>query len=166
MGECSRGIGGGGCQGRASGGRPRNAIYSIYVFQLPAGPVWALHGFYVVSTALMLAWYVRYVVAWRNQSRTRIARSSAPAVDRLSKCRNIGFHRRPVCSASRTTPFGAGSNRVACEPLALLDGRSSTAPSWPPTPRRSRPPPPLAVQSRKAPETGSPDWSPGCSRTR
>ena len=37
-----------------------NVVYSAYVFSLPLGPIWALHSFYVVSTALMLAWYVRY----------------------------------------------------------------------------------------------------------
>jgi uncharacterized protein with PQ loop repeat len=42
-----------------------NAIHSIYVFSLPAGPVWVLHSFYVISTGLMLFWYVRY--AWRGR---------------------------------------------------------------------------------------------------
>ena len=37
-----------------------NALYSAYVFSLPIGPIWALHSFYLVSTALMLGWYVRY----------------------------------------------------------------------------------------------------------
>jgi uncharacterized protein with PQ loop repeat len=37
-----------------------NLIYSIYVFSLPRGPVWFLHAFNLASTALMLAWYLRY----------------------------------------------------------------------------------------------------------
>ena len=37
-----------------------NLVHSVYVFSLPVGPIWALHGFYVVSTALMLFWYLRY----------------------------------------------------------------------------------------------------------
>ena len=37
-----------------------NGVHSVYVFSLPPGPIWALHSFYLVSTALMLAWYVRY----------------------------------------------------------------------------------------------------------
>ncbi len=37
-----------------------NAIYSIYVFQLPPGPVWFLHSYNLVTTALMLLWYLRY----------------------------------------------------------------------------------------------------------
>lgn len=37
-----------------------NVVQSIYVLSLPPGPIWALHGFYLCSTALMLAWYLRY----------------------------------------------------------------------------------------------------------
>lgn len=37
-----------------------NAVHSLYVFHLPPGPIWFLHSFYVVSSALMLYWYLRY----------------------------------------------------------------------------------------------------------
>lgn len=37
-----------------------NLIYSVYVFQLPPGPVWFLYFYNLVSTALMLVWYLRY----------------------------------------------------------------------------------------------------------
>jgi uncharacterized protein with PQ loop repeat len=37
-----------------------NALYSVYVFHLPPGPIWLLHTFYVVSSALMLFWSLRY----------------------------------------------------------------------------------------------------------
>lgn len=37
-----------------------NLVHSVYVFDLPMGPLWALHSFYLVSTALMLFWYLRY----------------------------------------------------------------------------------------------------------
>jgi uncharacterized protein with PQ loop repeat len=37
-----------------------NAVHSVYVFNLPAGPIWALHLAYVLASALMLAWWVRY----------------------------------------------------------------------------------------------------------
>jgi len=39
-----------------------NAVHSVYVVSLPPGPIWALHEFYVVSSALMLGWYVRYAL--------------------------------------------------------------------------------------------------------
>jgi uncharacterized protein with PQ loop repeat len=37
-----------------------NFIYSIYVFRLPPGPIWFLHSFYLLSTGLMLVWYLQY----------------------------------------------------------------------------------------------------------
>ena len=37
-----------------------NVIHSIYVFSLPPGPIWLLHSFYLVTTGLMLVWYLRY----------------------------------------------------------------------------------------------------------
>jgi hypothetical protein len=37
-----------------------NIIHSGYVFHPSAGPVWALHTFYLVTMALMLTWYLRY----------------------------------------------------------------------------------------------------------
>jgi uncharacterized protein with PQ loop repeat len=41
-------------------GNVGNAIYSVYVFQLPLGPIWFLHGFYLVSSGLMLFWSRRF----------------------------------------------------------------------------------------------------------
>lgn len=37
-----------------------NAVHSFYVFDLPAGPLWLLHSFYVVASALMLLWFLQY----------------------------------------------------------------------------------------------------------
>lgn len=37
-----------------------NLIHSLYVYSLPAGPIWLLHAFYLITTALMLVWYLRY----------------------------------------------------------------------------------------------------------
>ena len=37
-----------------------NVLFSAYVFNLPVGPIWAMHSFYVVTSALMLVWYFRY----------------------------------------------------------------------------------------------------------
>jgi uncharacterized protein with PQ loop repeat len=37
-----------------------NVIHSVYVFNLPSGPIWLLHTFYLVTTGLMLVWYLRY----------------------------------------------------------------------------------------------------------
>ena len=37
-----------------------NLTYAVYVFSLPVGPIWALHSFYMVSSATMLAMWVGY----------------------------------------------------------------------------------------------------------
>lgn len=37
-----------------------NAVHSFYVYSLPPGPIWWLHSFHLVTTGLMLAWYLRY----------------------------------------------------------------------------------------------------------
>lgn len=37
-----------------------NAVHSVYVFNLPAGPIWALHFAYVLASGLMLVWWIRY----------------------------------------------------------------------------------------------------------
>jgi uncharacterized protein with PQ loop repeat len=37
-----------------------NAVHSVYVFQLPPGPIWVLHSFYIISSGLMLFWHLRY----------------------------------------------------------------------------------------------------------
>lgn len=46
-----------------------NAVHSLYVFSLPPGPIWILHSFYVASTGLMLAWFLRYEQLPRRRRR-------------------------------------------------------------------------------------------------
>jgi uncharacterized protein with PQ loop repeat len=46
-----------------------NLFYSFYVFNLPPGPIWVLHSFYVTSSALMLLWSLRYA-AIRHSTRS------------------------------------------------------------------------------------------------
>lgn len=54
-----------------------NAVHCIYVVHLPVGPIWALHGFYVVTTALMLLWCLRYRVTPRPHGALRTERRLA-----------------------------------------------------------------------------------------
>jgi uncharacterized protein with PQ loop repeat len=37
-----------------------NVVHSVYVFSLPTGPIWVLHGFYLLTSAFMLAMYLRH----------------------------------------------------------------------------------------------------------
>jgi hypothetical protein len=48
-----------------------NVVYSLYVFSLPLGPIWALHTFYLVSCAIML---VLCVVQRRAAVRSGVSR--------------------------------------------------------------------------------------------
>jgi uncharacterized protein with PQ loop repeat len=37
-----------------------NAMHSVYVYSLPAGPIWVLHSVYLAAGALMTIWYLRF----------------------------------------------------------------------------------------------------------
>jgi uncharacterized protein with PQ loop repeat len=37
-----------------------NLIHAFYIYSLPPGPIWLLHTFHLITTALMLFWYLRY----------------------------------------------------------------------------------------------------------
>jgi uncharacterized protein with PQ loop repeat len=52
-----------------------NLVHSVYVFSLPPGPIWGLHSFYLVSTALMLYWYLRYTNSPTSRGAERIHHS-------------------------------------------------------------------------------------------
>lgn len=54
-----------------------NLVHSAYVYSLPPGPIWVLHSFYLISTAMMLFWYLRY--EWRPALRTPASTSQYPA---------------------------------------------------------------------------------------
>ena len=45
-----------------------NGIHSLYVFSLPAGPIWLLHGFYLVASAVMLVLFLRFHEQRRSAS--------------------------------------------------------------------------------------------------
>ncbi|TYL53379.1 hypothetical protein [Agromyces mariniharenae] len=49
-----------------------NLVHSVYVFALPFGPIWLLHGFYLVASALMLVWFLRYRAPSRAPSTTEV----------------------------------------------------------------------------------------------
>jgi len=41
-----------------------NLIHWVYIASLPLGPIWFLHGFFTITTALMLIGYLRYARGW------------------------------------------------------------------------------------------------------
>src|SRR5680860_40339 len=50
-----------------------NIIHTVYVFALPIGPIWVLHGFYLVASALMLIWWARYRSSSREESKEKVS---------------------------------------------------------------------------------------------
>ncbi len=55
-----------------------NVVHSLYVFHLPFGPIWVLHGFYLVSSALMLFWYVRFARSMRKPAHAAALKMGVP----------------------------------------------------------------------------------------
>jgi hypothetical protein len=73
-----------------------NLIHSVYVFDLPAGPIWALHSFHLLSTALMLVWYLRYTASPVLRRRPGLGRSPEHSITGPPAPAGIGtFSRRP-----------------------------------------------------------------------
>ncbi len=54
-----------------------NLIHWVYVAGLPIGPIWLLHGFSTLSTALMLLWYLRYEMGCVLLPRVQCQRASS-----------------------------------------------------------------------------------------
>ena len=50
-----------------------NLLHALYVYSLPPGPIWLLHTFHLITTALMLFWYLRY------EGRRKFSESGVPA---------------------------------------------------------------------------------------
>ena len=48
-----------------------NGFHWLYVVSLPFGPIWFLHGFFTLATALMLLWYVQQQGRWSASSHVR-----------------------------------------------------------------------------------------------
>jgi uncharacterized protein with PQ loop repeat len=56
-----------------------NLIYAMYVYSLPVGPVWVLHGFNLVTTGLMLFWYLRYEARSKGVRPVELAACTCPS---------------------------------------------------------------------------------------
>jgi hypothetical protein len=69
-----------------------NAVHSVYVFSLPVGPIWVLHGFYLATSWLMLIWCLRY-------RRVPMATQTTPE----------GWFTRSSTTATTSTYCGTGS---------------------------------------------------------
>lgn len=94
-----------------------NLVHSIYVFQLPFGPIWLLHSFYLITTAMMLFWYVRYEGLPRSLSR----RSDAPLTGREVSSVSLSQRRSHFESAKWSSPVVN---------VVMPRGYATTATTW------------------------------------
>ena len=75
-----------------------NVVHSVYVFHLPVGPIWALHVFYLVSSAVQLTWYLRCLPRTRGGlSNVALRRVRSGRPDTVPRTR---FGRRCVVDGS------------------------------------------------------------------
>ena len=98
-----------------------NAFYAVYVFSMPMGPIWALHSFYMLSSALMLFWYLRYEVKKRGRASERIDGAASTGSAGL-----LGVEQRRVVGGPlvEAREYGARSGReVGC--LVILAGEGA-----------------------------------------
>jgi hypothetical protein len=65
-----------------------NLVQTIYVVSLPVGPIWGLHGFYLVTTLMMLVLHVRHAASGTLTGRA--------VPKRLSSCSSQGSREQEV----------------------------------------------------------------------
>ena len=85
-----------------------NLVHAVYVFSLPAGPIWALHGFYMLTSFAMLVMWLDY-------------------------CRRLRVCRQPSVSSLRTV--GGATEQNASRQMAVSSGVLTSASSTPRQPR-------------------------------
>jgi uncharacterized protein with PQ loop repeat len=66
-----------------------NAVHSLYVFSLPVGPIWFLHTFYLVASALMLIWFVRFRAGRHEARASRPSPNAEPALPPAMPARTV-----------------------------------------------------------------------------
>ena len=131
-----------------------NAVYSIYVFSLPFGPIWFLHTFYVVATLLMLAWHLPMphpparAATRREGLRRDRAGFAGEHLEGPSRCpgrcpgRSLGASSTRSGSADRLDDYADASAVSRWPPSSCRwpACRWATATSGPPSPTRWPPP--------------------------
>ena len=80
-------------------------VHSVYVLSLPAGPIWALHGFYLVSMGLLLLWYLRFKC------------STGAASARRTYARAMAYHSASSGMRDRLAP--RQTQRILAAPVAI-----------------------------------------------
>jgi uncharacterized protein with PQ loop repeat len=68
-----------------------NLIHWLYISAMPFGPIWVLHGFYTVSSVLILLWYLRYEKGYQVFSSNIRKALALPHLRRTSRVSYIKF---------------------------------------------------------------------------
>lgn len=94
-----------------------NVVYWLYVASLPFGPIWFLHGFYTVTLALMLVWYLCYEKGWQTSSISHVAVLWGKREESAHQAYLLCLKWR--CS----TGCQCGCQTVQCKPTKINKGR-------------------------------------------
>ncbi len=86
-----------------------NAVYSLYVFSLPVGPIWLLHSFYLVASAIMLGLCLRQWSRRRPHAGAPADRAPADRAPADQSPRSVSSMRR----AGSTGRSGASSRSIS-----------------------------------------------------
>ena len=105
-----------------------NVLYSAYVFTLPPGPIWALHSFYLVTSAVMLTWSIRY--------RRRVAAPKGSATSAVVPAASLSPRRIGIGSARSWAANGSWGTGRRRRGRAALSSRRLPSPSGQPAPSR------------------------------
>ena len=113
-----------------------NLVYAVYVFSLPAGPIWALHSFYLVSSFAMLVMWLNYRRRLRVPLRRSASRGSRSTPTSSSSQSGVSMRSgavEPPVSSSRTD--GGATAQNASRQMALSSAELISASSTPSQPR-------------------------------
>ena len=127
-----------------------NGVHSIYVFSLPAGPLWALHTFYLVSSALMLFWWARFRHRRYQAAGTGDGRPGAGAGPARRGRVTPAGHPPPLRPANRLRRNGSQARTTS---TAWMPASGASISAWPLPARDSARTVQLpgAVKNRKSP---------------
>ena len=78
------------------------AVYAVYVFSLPVGPIWALHSFYILSSLAMLAMWLGYRRRLRRSAQESSSRRTVGGATARNASRQMAVSSGVLTSTSST----------------------------------------------------------------
>lgn len=97
-----------------------NLVHWVYIFQLPFGPIWFLHGFYTLSSALMCLLYFRYEgISFRHINRKKPTWLRRREVNRGGAAMKRTTQDRKPCVDSGRPRYTPQPNKFDCPSLCM-----------------------------------------------